>query len=359
MTPLHDIVLRQIGRLGPMSISEFMTQCLYHPEHGYYTQAKPLGRAGDFITAPEISQMFGEMIGLCLAQNWLDQGAPNQFCLAELGPGSGQLMADILRATKSVPGFHAAAEVYLCEVNPHLKAQQAERLAAFDPKWIAATTELPALPLFLVANEFLDCLPINQFIATDSGWEEQVIASHEGQLCFARRAAGAVESELPKGAGAGTVIELCPAANAIVQDIAASIARHGGLALICDYGGTWGGGTGGGDTLQAIRAHEKLDPLDCIGQADLTAHVNFTALKDALADGGLDTGIAGPTPQGAFLERLGITARARALAQNLSGAALENHITAHHRLTHPDEMGELFKVMAILPRDGVAPAGFS
>lgn len=350
MTLLHDIVLRQIGRLGPMSISEFMTQCLYHPEHGYYTQAKPLGRAGDFITAPEISQMFGEMIGLCLAQNWLDQGAPDRFCLAELGPGSGQLMADILRATKSVAGFHAAAHLYLCEVNPHLKAQQAERLAAFDPQWIASTTELPALPLFLVANEFLDCLPINQFIATASGWDEQIIASHEGQLCFARRAAGAVESELPKGTATGTVIELCPAANAIVQDIAASITRHGGLALICDYGGT-----GGGDTLQAIRAHEKLDPLESIGQADLTAHVNFTALKDALAD----VKIAGPAPQGAFLERLGITARAQTLAQNLSGAALENHITAHHRLTHPEEMGELFKVMAILPRDGVAPAGFS
>ncbi|MDR6265190.1 MULTISPECIES: SAM-dependent methyltransferase [Rhodobacterales] len=349
MTPLHDILLRQIGRLGPMSISEFMTQCLYHPEHGYYTQAKPLGRAGDFITAPEISQMFGEMIGLCLAQNWLDQGAPERFCLAELGPGSGQLMADILRATKSVPGFHAAAQLYLCEVNPHLKAQQAERLASFAPHWIASTTDLPALPLFLVANEFLDCLPINQFIATDSGWDEQIVASHEGQLCFARRAAGAVESELPKDATTGTVIELCPAANAIVQDIATSITRHGGLALICDYGDT-----GGGDTLQAIRAHEKMDPLDHVGQADLTAHVNFAALKDAL----VNVQTAGPTPQGAFLERLGITTRAQTLAQNLSGAALENHITAHHRLTHPDEMGELFKVMAILPRDGVAPAGF-
>lgn len=350
MTPLHAILLRQIGRLGPISISEFMTQCLYHPEHGYYTQAKPLGRAGDFITAPEISQMFGEMIGLCLAQNWLDQGAPDPFCLAELGPGSGQLMADILRATKSVPGFHTAAHLYLCEVNPHLKAQQADRLAPFNPQWIASTTELPALPLFLVANEFLDCLPISQFIATHNGWDEQIIASHEGQLCFARRPAGAVKSELPKNSTAGSVIELCPAANAIVQDIAGSIANHGGLALICDYGGT-----GGGDTLQAIRAHERLDPLEYAGQADLTAHVNFTALKDALPD----AGIAGPTSQGAFLERLGITARAQALAQNLSGAALENHISAHHRLTHPDEMGELFKVMAILPRDGAAPAGFN
>ncbi|MBR9864494.1 MAG: class I SAM-dependent methyltransferase [Rhodobacteraceae bacterium] len=349
MTALNDILLRQIARLGTLSISEFMTQCLYHPDHGYYTQAKPLGRGGDFITAPEISQMFGEMIGLCLAQNWLDQGAPDPFCLAELGPGSGQLMEDILRATKSVPGFHQAARVHLCEVNPHLKAQQQARLGEFDPKWIAATTDLPALPLFLVANEFLDCLPINQFIATNTGWDEQVVAAQDGQLCFARRPAGAVETELPKDAAAGTILELCPAANAVVQDIASVIAQHSGCALICDYGGS-----GGGDTLQALRAHQKVDPLSTPGQADLTAHVNFAALKDALRD----AQVCGPVPQGAFLERLGITPRAQALAQRLQGASLETHIAAHHRLTHPDEMGELFKVMAILPEGGTTPAGF-
>ncbi|GGA08577.1 class I SAM-dependent methyltransferase [Neptunicoccus cionae] len=349
MTALNDILLRQIGRLGTLSISEFMTQCLYHPDHGYYTQAKPLGRDGDFVTAPEISQMFGEMIGLCLAQNWLDQGAPDPFCLAELGPGSGQLMEDILRATQSVPGFHQAAQLHLCEVNPHLKTQQAERLATHDPQWINSTTDLPALPLFLIANEFLDCLPINQFIATKTGWDEQVVGNQDGQLCFGRRPAGAVKSELPQDAPEGTILELCPAANAVVQDIASVIVRHGGCALVVDYGGS-----GGGDTLQALRGHEKVDPLSTPGQADLTAHVNFAALQESIRT----ADICGPVPQGAFLERLGITTRAQALAQKMSGEKLENHIAAHHRLTHPDEMGELFKVMAILPTGGPTPAGF-
>ena len=163
MTALNNILLRQIARLGPMTVSEFMAQCLYHPEHGYYTGANPLGTKGDFTTAPEISQMFGELVGLSLAQTWLDQGAPAPFCLAELGPGSGQLMSDILRVTKSVSGFTDALQLYLCEVNANLKAQQAERLP--NPIWIRDTTELPDLPLFLIGNEFFDCLPINQYVA--------------------------------------------------------------------------------------------------------------------------------------------------------------------------------------------------
>ena len=347
MTPLTEILLRQIKRLGPLTVSEFMAQALYHPEHGYYINAKPLGAAGDFTTAPEISQMFGELIGLSLAQAWLDQGAPTPFCLAELGPGSGQLMSDILRATKSVPNFHAAARLHLVEVNPNLKAEQASRLS--DPTWVTDTTDLPDLPLFLIANEFFDCLPINQYVARDDGWDEHVIAEANNALTFARRPAGAVEQELPD-AHAGTILELSPAANAIAGDIAGHIANHGGCALIFDYGST--GATG--DTLQALQNHTKVDPLHAIGQSDLTAHVNFTALADSITT----AKTIGPEPQGAFLERLGITPRAQHLAQNLTGDTLENHITAHHRLTHPDEMGQLFKAFAILPQDAPTPAGF-
>ena len=344
MTALTEILIRQITRLGPLSVSEFMAQCLYHPEHGYYTTAAPLGSTGDFITAPEISQMFGELVGLSLAQAWLDQGSPAPFCLAELGPGSGQLMSDILRATKSVPGFHAATRLHLCEVNPNLKAEQSARLPT--PTWVKDTTELPDVPLFLVANEFFDCLPINQYVARDDGWDEQIIATQDNKLTFARRPAGAVETERP----AGTVIELSPSANAIAQDIARTIATNGGCALIFDYGGTGNGG----DTLQALQNHTKVDPFHALGQSDLTAHVNFAALTDAITT----AKTIGPEPQGAFLERLGITARAQQLAQNLSGDALENHITAHRRLTHPDEMGQLFKAFAILPPNAPAPAGF-
>lgn len=347
MTALTEILLRQIKRLGPLSVSEFMAQCLYHPEHGYYTNAAPLGSTGDFITASEISQMFGELVGLSLAQAWLDQGSPAPFCLAELGPGSGQLMSDILRATKSVPGFHAAAQLHLCEVNPNLKAEQSARLP--NPTWVKDTTELPDLPLFLVANEFFDCLPINQYVARDDGWDEQIIAVKDGELTFALRPAGAVETELPNNA-AGTVLELSPSANAIAQDIARTIVANGGCALIFDYGGTGNEG----DTLQALQNHTKVDPFHALGQSDLTAHVNFAALSDAIST----AKTIGPEPQGAFLERLGITARAQQLAQNLSGDALENHITAHRRLTHPDEMGQLFKAFAILPPNASPPAGF-
>ncbi len=346
MTALNDILLRQIARLGPMTVSEFMAQCLYHPEHGYYTNAAPLGAKGDFTTAPEISQMFGELLGLSLAQAWLDQGAPAPFCLAELGPGSGQLMSDVLRATKSVAGFHAAMRLHLCEVNPNLKAEQASRLP--NPTWVSDTTNLPDLPLFLIANEFFDCLPINQYVAREDGWDETIIAAKDDKLTFARRPAGAVETELPD-APIGTIVELSPSANAIAQDIASIIARNGGCALIVDYGNA-----GGGDTLQALKKHTKVDPLHDVGQSDLTAHVNFAALRDALSD--VQTN--GPAPQGAFLERLGITARAQQLAQNLSGDALESHIAAHRRLTHPDEMGQLFKAFAITPIGAPTPAGF-
>lgn len=346
MTTLRDILLRQIARLGPMTVSEFMAQCLYHPEHGYYTNAAPLGAKGDFTTAPEISQMFGELIGLSLAQAWLDQGAPTPFCLAELGPGSGQLMLDVLRAAKSVQGFKTAMRLHLCEVNPNLKAEQAAKLP--DPKWVTDTTELPDLPLFLIANEFFDCLPINQYVARSDGWDETIIASKDGDLTFARRPAGAVESELPD-APVGTIVELSPASNAIAQDVAGMIAKNGGCALIFDYGGT-----GGGDTLQALQNHAKVDPLHDVGKSDLTAHVNFAALRDALTD----VQAIGPEPQGAFLERLGITPRAQQLAQNLKGDALEMHIAAHRRLTHPDEMGQLFKAFAITPKGTPKPAGF-
>jgi len=352
MKGLGDHLRQQIKRLGPITVADYMNQCLYHPSLGYYTNATPIGAKGDFITAPEISQMFGELIGLCLAQSWLDQGAPTPFCLAELGPGSGQLMADILRATKGVAGFHDAALLHLCEVNPALKAEQTKKLAAFDPRWVSDSTEFPEMPLFLVANEFFDCLPVRQFFRTDSGWQEKMIAVDGRDLCFARAPVGELANELPRDAPQGSVLELCASANAIVSDLAGHVSAHGGCVLVLDYGSS--GELG--DTLQAVQGHKKVAPLAHPGGSDLTAHVDFSALSNAAA---AKAQVSAVVPQGVFLEQLGITARAHSLARCLSDQALENHIAAHRRLTHPDEMGKLFKALAITPKGPPQPPGFS
>ena len=349
MTQLTDIIVKQIERSGPITVAEYMAQCLLHPKHGYYTTRQPLGAKGDFITAPEISQMFGEMIGLCLAQTWMDQGMPKPFTLAEIGPGRGTLMSDILRATKGVSGFHEAAQVFLVEASPRLQQEQAETLAGYDATWAGDVTQLPDRALFLVANEFFDCLPIQQFIRTDNGWQEQMVATEDGKLGVILGAQKPVE--IYGDAPLRTILEICPSANAITADIAQMVGKHGGTAFIIDYG-DW---DVTGDTLQAISNHQKVDALENCGAADLTAHVNFKALATAAAP---FAQVSGLTNQGVFLERLGITARAQSLATQLQGDTLENHITAHRRLTHPDEMGQLFKAIALTPKGAVHPAGF-
>ena len=350
MSPLQNHITALIRASGPLTLAEFMALCLQHPEHGYYTTRDPLGASGDFTTSPEISQMFGELIGLCLAQRWLDMGAPAPFTLAELGPGRGTLMADILRATRGVAGFHAAAEIVLIETSPALRARQAEALAGYEPTWENTFAPKPQ-PLLLVANEFFDALPIRQFIRDEAGWRERVVGLEEGALAFGLTDAtqlAALEHRLDD-TEIGDLVEVCGPAEAVACEIGAHIADHGGCALIIDYG-DW---RSNGDTFQAVKAHEKVSPLDSLGSADLTAHVDFQALAQA-AEPAAHSPL---TPQGVFLERLGITARAQALAQNLTGAALESHIAAHRRLTHPEEMGTLFKVMALMPSGAPAPAG--
>ncbi len=331
----------RIAQTGPMSVSDYMAECLLHPEHGYYTTRDPLGAAGDFTTAPEISQMFGELIGLALAQAWLDQGAPAPFTLAELGPGRGTLMADILRAAGAVPGFGAAARVHLVEASPSLRQQQAARLADITVTHVADVGDLPQAPLFLVANEFFDALPIRQFVRDGAVWRERLVGLDGARLGFGLGPPQALpELAHRSDVGDGGVVELCPAAAPIMAEIAGRIAGHGGAALVIDYG-DW---RSLGDTLQAVRRHQPEDPLANPGEADLTAHVDFEALAQA-APGLVCSRL---TPQGVFLERLGITPRAQKLAAGLTGAALETHIAAHRRLTHPDEMGTLFKVLAFV-----------
>ncbi|GAB5437466.1 class I SAM-dependent methyltransferase [Falsiruegeria mediterranea] len=351
---LKRVLLERIAHSGPMTVADYMQDCLLHPEHGYYAKHEPFGAKGDFITAPEISQMFGELLGLSLAQSWLDQGRPTPFTLAELGPGRGTLMADMLRATRGVSGFLEAAQIVLLEASPRLREVQAKALADFAPKWINDTSELPDRPLFLVANEFFDALPIRQFLRSGTGWSERMIgASDSDDLMFG------LGTETPQPAlehrlgdtKDGDLVELCEAAPRIIQDIATRIAQHGGAALVIDYG-DW---RSLGDTLQALQAHAPVDLLDDPGRADLTAHVDFEVIAGSAAIAKCRHSRL--TPQGVFLERLGITARAQSLAKELGGAQLDALISAHRRLTHPEEMGNLFKVLGLFPPQATPPPG--
>lgn len=350
MSPLKEQLIGRIREAGPMTLAEYMGVCLLHPEHGYYATRDPLGEAGDFTTAPEISQMFGELIGLSLAQAWLEQGAPAPFALAELGPGRGSCMADMLRATRAVPGFHAALRLHLVEASPALRAVQAATLKGYDAAWHDSVETLPDLPLFAIANEFFDALPIRQAVRAGKGWREVCVGEKDGQLCHG------LSDPQPMPALAhrledtrdGDMVEFCPAAALVAGALGARIAARGGAALIVDYG-DW---RSLGDTFQALRGHAPADPLAAPGQADLTAHVDFEALADATP-----SAYSRLTPQGVFLERLGITARAQALARGLTGRALESHVAAHRRLTHPDEMGTVFKVIGFYPEGTAPPPG--
>ncbi len=296
--------------------------------------------------------MFGEVLGLCLAQAWLDQGAPAPFVLAELGPGRGTLMADVLRATRGVPGFHAGMAVHLVEASPTLRARQAATLADMAVTWHDRVDDLPDAPLFLLANEFFDTLPVRQFQRAGTRWRERVVGLSDGRLAFGLTDAAPVAALADRLADTadGDIVEVCPAAAAIAASIGARIASRGGAAILVDYGG-W---RSRGDTLQAVRGHAFADPLADPGQADLTAHVDFAALAAAARP-------AAPsrlTPQGVLLDRLGIGQRAARLALRLSGTALDTHLAAHRRLTDPDQMGTVFQVLALYPQGGPVPPGF-
>ncbi len=345
-------LIRQIEVDGPMSLADYMQACLLHPEFGYYATRDPFGQSGDFITAPEISQMFGELLGLCLAQAWMDQGG-GACALVELGPGRGTLMADMLRATKAVPGF--APEIHLVEASPALRDIQRATLKGVDVIWHDSVAELPETPLFLVANEFFDALPIRQFLRQGRGWAERRVGRDGDALTFGLSEPVPMEALAHRlqDTGDGDVVELCPAAPQIVAEVSDRIQRHGGAGIIVDYG-DW---ASKGDTFQAVKDHAPCDPLDSPGQADLTAHVDFKAICDA---SGCAT--SKMTTQAALLYALGIGPRAQALAEKLDDAgdqsALDQHLAAYRRLTEPSEMGSLFKAIALYPKGATPPPGF-
>lgn len=335
MSPLHDIIAAEITAHGPMSVARYMSLCLGHPRHGYYITRDPLGRGGDFTTAPEISQMFGELLGLWAAQVWFDMGRPSPIRLVELGPGRGTLMADALRAADKV-GLAAAADLWLVETSPVLRAAQAVNLPAAH--WAGRFGDVPDGPAIVIANEFFDALPIRQFVRARDGWRERLVGLSGGRLVWGL---GPASAGLPTDAPEGSVVEICAAAEAIAGQIGARLAASGGAALIIDYG-TLPPATGGGDTLQAVAAHAVADPLETPGMADLTAHVDFGALARALAQAGAR--VAPLVTQGALLTALGLDARAAALARAQPGRAHEIE-TQRRRLTAHDQMGTLFKAL--------------
>ncbi len=329
---------------APMSVAAYMARC----NAQYYATRDPLGAAGDFTTAPEISQMFGELLGAWLADRWRSAGAPAAARLVELGPGRGTLMAD-MRRSLAAAGWQPP--VAFVETSPALRAAQAARHPA--AAWFDALDAVPDDgPLFLVANEFFDALPVRQLVRTERGWRERMVAATGDGLMFAAAPAAAAPLVPPPLAAAalGSVVELSPVSGTIAAEIGARLRAQGGAALIVDYGYA---GPAVGDTLQAVRGHAPADPLATPGEADLTAHVDFAALAAA-------AGVAawGPVGQGEFLRSLGIDARAAALKRRATPVQAEAIDAAVARLTEGQAMGILFKVMALTP-GGDCPPGFA
>jgi SAM-dependent MidA family methyltransferase len=352
-----------IAAQGPIGVAQYMTMALHDPEAGYYATRDPFGKKGDFITAPEVSQMFGEMLGLWLAQAWEEQGCPKRPVLMELGPGRGTLMTDMLRALKAAPDFLADMDVVLVEASPHLRTVQEKLLKGSGARiaWRGQFEAEAGRPLFLVANEFFDALPIRQYVKTPRGWCERMVTQKDGGLDFALAPAPVPSALIPEsraGAPEGGVYETAPAGVALGEAIAGHVAAYGGAALLVDYGYdqlSFGKDGGHGETLQAVRGHAFVPLLEAPGEADLSAHVDFAALGEAGRRGG--AGVHGPLAQGALLATLGIAARAQSLAAR-NPASLPDLTAALTRLTGAEAMGTLFKAMAFLPGAAVTAPGF-
>ena len=345
-------LVSEICSKGPIPVSDYMSICLTDPEFGYYNQPNPIGKSGAFTTAPEISQMFGELIGICLSITWQYQGAPSPFTLVELGPGRGTMMADLLRAASKTPYFVESANLLLLETSSKLRNLQYQLLADYKPNYIESLEQVPNQPLFLVANEFFDALPVQQFRRTKTGWNEIHVGVDAGELVFIE-----VECEKPTAlyhhlhdTKIGHIIELRPDANSIIKIIVAAISAYGGLALIIDYGNA----KLVGDTLQAVKDHEFTSILSNPGETDISSHVDFTALRQPT----VGVNYTEPVPQGLWLEQMGIRERATVLAKNMDTKTLEQHTAALQRLIHPQAMGNLFKVMGIYQSGTTPPPGF-
>ncbi|MEE2526438.1 SAM-dependent methyltransferase [Hyphobacterium sp. HN65] len=353
-------IAERIRNGGPISVAAFMTEAMFDPLEGYYATKNPIGAGEDFITAPSVSQMFGELIGLWCAQVWMDMGRPSRFQLVELGPGTGQMMSDIIRAGRAVPGFLDAAQITLIEASAALKMVQGRTLTPMGVQamWADRLENVPAGPAIILGNEFLDCLPVRQAVKQDGHWHERLINLNEdGGFAFVMGPRLGVEAELVPAplmdAPDGTLVELRPGDQQVMDQLSRRFAEQPGRALFIDYGPAK---SEPGDTFQAIRQHQKADPLADPGTADLTARVDFEQLGVFARQGGLD--FAGPVTQGEWLKSLGLEMRAAALIQ--SAPDQKTKIARQvMRLTEPDQMGELFKVMTFSTPGMPIPPGFT
>jgi NADH dehydrogenase [ubiquinone] 1 alpha subcomplex assembly factor 7 len=359
VTPLARQLRSRIEIGGPLTVAEFMAAALGHPRHGYYMSGDPFGHDGDFLTAPELSQMFGELIGLWCVAGWEQMGRPNHALLVELGPGRGTLMSDALRAMAATPGCRDALDVHLVETSPGLGAAQRRKLADANVTWHAELQSVPEGPLLLVTNELFDALPIHQFVRMPGAWRERLVdvdpASDGFRFVLARgqTPATALIPEEASEAPPGSVAEVSAAAISLAHEIGRRIAASGGMALIIDYGTARGAV---GDTLQAVRRHSRHEVLDAPGTADLSAQVDFAMIARVTGEAGARP--FGPVTQGEFLRALGIEIRAATLRRNATPAQRTAIDAALERLVDPARMGALFKALAIAPAGSPAPVGF-
>ncbi len=361
MTPLAGLLRDEIAAKGPLTVARYMELALGHPDFGYYQSADPFGADGDFITAPEVSQMFGELIGIWCAVVWRAMGAPESVNLVELGPGRGTLMADALRACAMVPEFRAAIALHLVETGKGLRARQRKTIAKahpdIAPQWHDGIESLPEGKTIFIANEFFDALPIRQFQKTPEGWRERLIGVTK-KSGFRFVLSPPLSAPPPIGeelwdAEPEAIAEVSAASLNIARAIGEKTAGPGGAALIIDYGHE---SPGLGDTLQAVGNHNFADPLAEPGETDLTAHVDFAAIGAAAGSGGAS--VFGPLAQGTFLNRLGIEARAAALIEGATAEQTGEIESAMARLTATEQMGTLFKALAVMPADAAPPPGF-
>ena len=351
---LGELIDMQLTQNGPMSVATYMSLALTHPRSGYYTGKDPLGAKGDSVTAPEISQMFGELIGFYLVNIWQQMSEPKSFTLLELGPGRGTLMQDALRVAAKAEGFLDACHLQLFETNPALRAQQAERLGQYNPYWASAIDEVAEDPLLVVANEFFDAMPIRQFVKGTDGWHERQVGLREGKRVFGLSPTPIPEASMPeavRGAAPGEIYEVSLASADIIQQLGTRIRDQRGALLAIDYGY---GDLQTGETLQAVHNHAFVDPLDAPGEVDLSAHVSFGALRIIAEEVGLT--VEKLSTQRDFLGGLGIVERATALAR-ANPARMDEIGAALKRRTAPEEMGTQFKVFCA-PSGDLQPLGF-
>ena len=346
MSPLVTVIKDMIAADGPLTIDRYMALCLAHPRHGYYMARMPFGRQGDFVTAPDVSQIFGELIGVWCLAGWELMGRPDPLRLVELGPGRGTLMADLLRACRIAPAFAAAARIHLVETSPALVALQRRTLAGAAARiaWHERLDEVPPGPMILIANEFFDAIAIRQLQRRGGRWHERVVGLDQaGDLALGLAPDPVADDLVPafaRDAGEGAVAEIAPERCRLAAAIGARLAAAPSLALIIDYGHL---ASAAGDTLQAVAGHRRADPLSRPGAADMTAHVDFASLGNCLRQGGAAVWAA--MDQAGFLAAMGLAARVAALQRDQPPATRAEIAQGAARLAAADQMGHLFKVL--------------